>query len=354
MRHSPDKARLADLAPVALIEVDAQDRVVALNSGAEQLLGLSEAAAMGRTLGEFLFHDTGLFPLIARTRETGAALNAGGIDLRGPGGFEQAGLDVRLACDRDGHLILALSPPLERARCETDPDMAAFGRILSHEVKNPLAGISGAAQLLLRRAGDTDRDLLHLILDETRRIERLCSRLSAFELFSAPDLRSVNVHEIIDAVLRSEAAAFGEAVELARDFDPSLPPILADRDHLHEAILNVVRNGIEAASAHVGQLRPQVAVRTAFETRYSLTDADTGRSFRTLRITVEDSGPGVSPERRARLFDMFGSTKSPTRGLGLSVVKSVIAAHGGRVTIDSRPGRTRFHLFLPLAHGETE
>ena len=339
---------LVGLAPFALLGLDERRRIIAANPEAQSFLGHSERAMYRKPLSEILFHDSPVFGLIDKAMKLQGDVTAHNIPFNGPSLRKQRVLDLRLRPIPDGSLVIGMTESNETAVVHNNPaGVAAFGRILGHEVKNPLAGISGAAQLLSRQARDDQSAMIDIIQSETRRIERLVSRLSAFELFSAPALESLNIHELLDRVIAAEEAAHRGKVSIVRLYDPSLPQILADQDHLHEAIQNVLRNAVEATLAHTQS--PQIQVETAFETSFAIAGADgAARLGRAIRVTIEDNGPGVPPEKKARMFDMFMSSKSGGRGLGLSVVNEIVAAHKGRIKVDSKPGLTRFSIFLPL------
>lgn len=339
---------LIGLAPFALVGLDERRRVSAANPEAQSFLGHSERAMYRKPLSEILFHDSPIFGLIDKALNVQGDVSAHGIPLNGPSLRRQKILDLRLRPIDDGGIIIGMvETPQEQLVNNNAAGVAAFGRILGHEVKNPLAGISGAAQLLSRTAREDQTAMIDIVQSETRRIERLVSRLSAFELFSAPAKESLNIHELLDRVIAAEEAAHRGKISIVRLYDPSLPNVMADQDHLHEAVQNVLRNAVEATMAHTQS--PQIQIETAFETSFAIARKDgTERFGRAIRVTVEDNGPGVPPEKKARMFDMFMSSKSGGRGLGLSVVNEIIAAHQGRIKVDSKPGLTRFSIFLPL------
>lgn len=339
---------LVGLAPFGLLQLDARRRITAANRETQAILGHSERLMLRRPLSEIIFHDSPIFDLIDRAIENSYDMVAHNVSIMGPGFGKQAVLDVKLRPTGDGGIVLGLIQATQRDVVDNPAGVAAFGRILGHEVKNPLAGISGAAQLLRRSARDDQVGMLDIIQSETQRIERLISRLSAFELFSAPRQDIFNIHEILEQVIAAEQAAQGSRLHIRRAFDPSLPELEGDRDHLHEALQNLVRNAAEAAIGHDAE--PQVRLETAFETSFGfLSMSRDGRLGRALRVTVEDNGPGIPPEKRGRMFEMFTSSKSGGRGLGLNVVSEIINAHKGRIRVDSQPGKTRFSIYLPLS-----
>lgn len=342
-----DVIDLAGLAPFALISLDERRRVVAANPEAQSVLGHSERAMFRKPLSEVLFHDSPIFELIDRSLELKGDVTAHGVPIRGPSLANKRTMDIKLRPSGDGGIVIAMIQTDDNEIVDSNPaGVAAFGRILGHEVKNPLAGISGAAQLLSRGAREDQSAMLEIIQSETKRIERLVSRLSAFELFSSPAKELLNIHELLDRVVASEEAAHGAKIRVRRLYDPSLPNLKADQDHLHEAIQNILRNAIEAATAYSST--PQVSVQTAFETGFAIAGSGSKRLGRAIRVTVQDNGGGISPEKRSKIFDMFNSTKSGGRGLGLSIVNEIVTAHRGRIKVDSSDDQTRFSIYLPL------
>ena len=340
-------ANLSELAPVALLHIDARRRICDVNATTESLLQLSRRAMVDRPLSEIIYHDSPLFELIDRAAREPAEITAPSTPISGPSVPGRTICDVRVRTIENGDFILVLSEAPSRDSSDSVAGAAGFGRILGHEVKNPLAGIIGAAQLLGRQGHADQSELLDIIKDEARRIERLVNRLSAFELFSAPRMLPCNVHALLDKVIAAERAAMGPKIDFRREFDPSLPDIHADPDHLQQAFQNIIRNAAEAASED-GK-RGEVVVRTAYAAGLAMRQARLGSGLRrAMLISFEDNGHGIPRERQATIFDVFQSSKSGGRGLGLSVVSEVVTAHGGQIRVDSQPGSTRFTVLLPL------
>lgn len=338
---------LAGLAPFGLLQVDERRRIAGANPEAQVMLGNSERVMLRKPLSEVIFHDSPLFELIDRAVKLKGDVSAQRVMVSGPNFSKPITVDVKVRSIGDGGVVLALMSSSGHDVIDNPGNVAAFGRILGHEVKNPLAGISGAAQLLLRSSKDDQTPMLNIILSETKRIERLISRLSAFELFSSPRMDKFNIHALLDQVIAAEEVAQSGRVNIKRLFDPSLPELTGDQDHLHEALQNIVRNASEAVLTTTEP--SNITIHTAFETGFAIARiSPSGRLGRAIRITVEDNGPGIPREKKEKMFDLFTSTKSGGRGLGLNVVSEVIKAHNGRIKIDSQPGKTLFSVYLPI------
>lgn len=336
----------ADLMPVALVQLDAARNIESLNTSAEALLGVSRYAGNGRSFASVLYHDSDLLTLISRAEKTTGRI-AAIVDLAGPSLKTVRRVHAVITTAPDGRSALALAP--HAVGDATDIDAASlgmFGSILGHEVKNPLAGVSGATQLLMRKAREDQTELLHLILEESDRIVRLVDKLSAFELFSSPKCKPLNVHRVLEQVIKSEALAF-EAISFTRNFDPSLPDVMGDSDHLHEAFQNIVRNAAQAVEDIATGAR--VEIQTRFSLGGHTTQLASGGTLRSVRISITDNGPGIAPADQKRIFEMFQSTKATGSGLGLTIASQVVAAHGGHIELDSQPDQTSFHIFLPVA-----
>lgn len=337
----------ADALPVALLQLDKALLLKAMNSSAETLLGVSRKAATGRPITDYLFEDCALFDLLSRAKDTQGKVS-GHVQLEGPSIMEPLFLHGAVSTHLDGGFGVAF---LESARpdiTETEPaGLAEFGRILGHEIKNPLAGLSGATQLLLRKARDDQQELLNLILDESARITRLIDKLSAFELFSSPKRKPSNIHKVLEQVLKSESVIFGDSIRFERNFDPSLPDILGDSDHLHEAFQNIIRNGAEAITqTGTGDL---VCVTTRFALGHQTFHAAPEASSRFIIITITDNGPGIDIEDQTRIFEIFQTTKTSGSGLGLTVANQVINAHDGHIALECKDEKTAFKIYLPIA-----
>lgn len=348
--NPPKPVPLSEHAPVALLSISPEGKVKDTNPASEVLFGRSRRGLVGQGLDDLLVVSDELQRLVELARRTEADAASPLVVLKPAGLAEARRVTVRVRWFESGDVVLALSRIMEHEQEDPVAGVASFGRILGHEIKNPLAGISGAAQLLERRARKDDRELLQLIGDECARIERLVNRLSAFELFSSPRLASMNIHALLDRIIAAEEAAFDGKVIIRRHYDPSLPEIDGDEDHLHEAIQNIIRNAIEAGLANQEAEIARVDIQTRFESRFARRDGQEGGALRrALRIDIEDNGGGIDQTRLGRVFDAFSSSKSAGRGLGLTVVKEVITAHNGQVQLANTGDGTRVSVFLPMA-----
>jgi two-component system, NtrC family, nitrogen regulation sensor histidine kinase GlnL len=223
--------------------------------------------------------------------------------------------------------------------------MTAMAAMLAHEVKNPLSGIRGAAQLLEQDADDDARQLTQLICDETDRIVALVDRMEAFSDHEPLARGGVNIHEVLERVRRIAQSGFARHVHFAEEYDPSLPLVHGNRDLLVQVFLNLIKNAAEASPANGGE----IMLATGYRHGRRLTTRNGGPPLRLpLMVSVTDNGPGIPDDLRAHLFDPFVTSKRNGTGLGLALVAKVIDDHGGIIEFDSQPRRTIFRVFLPV------
>ena len=220
-----------------------------------------------------------------------------------------------------------------------------MAEMLAHEIKNPLAGITGAAQLLSMNLSPEDLELTDLIVAESRRIVKLLEQVEQFGNLSAPDLKAVNIHDVLDRARRSALLGFGAHMKIMEDYDPSLPLAYGDPDQLLQVVLNLVKNASEAADSKGGTIR----LHTFFEHSFRLRRSDgTGQSL-PLQVEIIDDGPGIPAELSNDIFDPFVSGRENGTGLGLALVSKILSDHDGWISVSSVPGHTVFRLSLPRA-----
>ena len=342
--------RVLDAMPFAVIGLTNREHVSLVNPAAETLLQRSSALVRGRPLTELLPEDSPLMDFIARVRREGGVMSARSIRIASPH-IAPVDMDVTASPDgEDGGLVLTLIPVRQVQDDSKNAEVNAFAnvaRMLGHEVKNPLAGIVGAAQLLARQARDEQQPLLTLIKEEGARITRIVDRFTAFETFFSPRARVTNVHIVLDSVIDLAKASFGANTRFDLQYDPSLPEIDVDPDHLHEAALNLVKNAVEAASGVNKQTR--VSVATRYRAGFRFAGRDGPRARGALEISVTDNGPGVPEVSIARVFEPFFTTKAGGAGIGLAVVAEIMQAHGGFVVLDNSATGASLRLLFPIA-----
>jgi two-component system nitrogen regulation sensor histidine kinase GlnL len=223
--------------------------------------------------------------------------------------------------------------------------------MLAHEIKNPLSGIRGAAQLLEQSAGDEDRTLTRLICDEADRIVKLVDRMEVFSDERPVEREPVNIHVVLDHVKRLAQSGFARNIKIVEVYDPSLPPVLANRDQLVQVFLNLVKNAAEA----VGETTPEgeIQITTAFRpgVRLSVPGLKTRVSL-PLEFCIKDNGPGVPEDLMPHLFDPFVTTKPTGTGLGLALAAKIVGDHGGIIECESQPRQTIFRVLMPMFTGD--
>ena len=339
--------------PVPAFLIDESDIVFDVNSAGEGFLNTSSRAIAGRPVWDMIAVDAPIETAFERARENGTPLFVNDVDVgAGQRPPLQCTLQIAPLAGEPGRMLLMITPRelagrMTKSHSVKSAAQSAIGmaEMLAHEIKNPLAGITGAAQLLSMNLGPEDLELTDLIVAESRRIVKLLEQVEQFGNLSAPDLRAVNIHDVLDRARRSALLGFGAHMKIMEDYDPSLPLAYGDPDQLLQVVLNLVKNASEAADSKGGTIR----LHTFFEHSFRLRRSDgTGQSL-PLQVEIIDDGPGIPAELSNDIFDPFVSGRENGTGLGLALVSKILSDHDGWISVSSVPGHTVFRLSLPRA-----
>lgn len=348
--------------PVALLDEDTCFCWV--NHAAESFFQRSQSILIGSFLRDILPQDNAMFQLLRRAFMVGNSISEQNIELTNPRiGHHLVDVQISLvAGDKSlaGGKSLACLSLQPRTLAEKLRGMSSFkgaalsmskmSALLAHEIKNPLAGIKGAAQLLEDELSASGQSMVDLIVEEVDRITRLLNRIEGMASGAPIVFSEVNIHEIIDHSLRITKASFGRHVEIVSLYDPSLPMMFADREMLVQAFINIFKNASEAT-----QKNAKITVVTSYSLHSHFVAVGGQKSVHLpLQIEITDNGAGIPYDLHDIVFEPFISSKSEGSGLGLAMVASVISDHGGMVSARSRPGETVIVINLPLQIKETK
>ena len=348
-----DKANAFDLLTTAVVALDEQLTVRAINTAAEDLFGVSAQRALGARLPELLSDDGAegharIFELF-ETREP-VTRRAAEFRLRDASTIK---VDFSLSFDPiSGACIVELRPLDRLLRINRDDHALASMKTaqelalgLAHEIKNPLGGLRGAAQLLDRQLPDPDlREYTAVIISEADRLKELVDRMLGPN--RQPRLAACNIHQVLEHVVRLVEAEFPASLEIVRDYDPSLPELTGDEDRLIQAMLNVVRNAAQSTLENPAPAgRPEIHLKSRVVRSYTI-----GKSHHKLAVQIDitDNGPGISEDMLDRIFFPMISTRADGTGLGLAITRNIVGQHHGVIECHSQPGRTCFSVFFPL------
>lgn len=347
---------LLDGLPHPVLVLGERNAIEYANVQAEDFFKASVTQLYRQKLDDIVAFGSPLLALIDHVRRNGNSVNEYAVDLGSAKNGEHSLVDVYggPVAEMPGKIMVMLQKRtmahmIERQLTHRGAARSVSGlaAVLAHEIKNPLSGIRGAAQLLESAISDDDRPLTHLICAESDRICQLVDRMEVFGDERPLATEPVNIHDVLDHVKQVAEAGFARHIKIVEGYDPSLPAIPGSRDKLIQAFLNLLKNAAEAIGAD--RVDGTITLRTAFRpgVRLSL-PGSSARVSLPLQISVEDNGPGVPADLRPHLFEPFVTTKSSGSGLGLALVAKFIGDHGGVIECDSSPRGTVFRALMPM------
>ncbi len=343
--------------PIPAVILDENDRILTINPMAEGFFNNSSKSLVGAPIWDRLMVDAPIEGKLQGVRATQSTLFVNDVDV-GTGDRAPVVCNLQFAPyqGREGAIVLLISPRELAGRVNQSSSVSVAARsaigmaeMLAHEIKNPLAGITGAAQLLSMALSPEDQELTDLIVEETRRIVKLLEQVEQFGNLRPPVQEKINIHDILTRVVSSAKLGFGAHMAFHELYDPSLPEALGDADQLTQVIMNLVKNASEAS-----RTGGNITLRTYFEHSFRLRRSDgTGHGL-PLQIEVMDDGPGLPDDIRDNVFEPFVSGRENGTGLGLALASKIILDHRGWIGVESVPGRTVFRISLPIYRSMNE
>ena len=358
---TPADAQLNAL-PHPVIMVARDGKIADANVAAEQFFETSIPMLRRHMLRDLVPFGSPLLTLIEQVYQRGSAVNEYKVDLATPRNPGERLVDLYVAPlpEMPNHVVIMLQERTIAEKMDRQlthrgaaRSVIALAAMLAHEIKNPLSGIRGAAQLLEQSAGEDDRTLTQLICEETDRIVKLVDRMEVFSDERPIERQPVNIHVVLDHVKRLAQSGFARQIKFVEEYDPSLPQVLGNRDQLVQVFLNLVKNAAEAIGENNAD--GEIQFTTAFRpgVRLSVPGSKTRVSL-PLEFCVRDNGPGVPEDLMPHLFDPFVTTKPTGSGLGLALVSKIVGDHGGIIECESQPRRTTFRVLMPVYSGNGE
>ena len=337
--------------PLPSIVLNEDDIVVEVNPPGEGFLNASSKSLKNRSIWELINIGASLEESYKKVKKFNSPLFVTDVKV-GANGREPIPCNIQIApiIGHDGSTILLIAPREIAGRISQSKSVKAAAKsaigmaeMLAHEIKNPLAGITGAAQLLSMGLSTADLEITDLIVAETRRILTLLEQVEQFGNLKPIAPKPLNIHDVIDRARRSAQLGFSAHINFKEEYDPSLPLVYGDPDQLLQVFLNLIKNASEAQPNN-----GNIKLRTYFEHSFKLRRADGSGHSMPIQVEVVDNGSGVSEDIRDEIFDPFVSGRNNGTGLGLALTSKIISDHNGLISLDSKPGNTVFRISLPF------
>jgi two-component system nitrogen regulation sensor histidine kinase GlnL len=362
MTKLPPLRAIFDALPNPILVVDEKDVICFANSAAEDFFQASSTVLARHKLEDTMPFSSPVLDVVNQVRKSAGVMNEYSVGVGTPrmGGERIVDLQTALVNDDPRFVVLtflrrsmAQKFDLQLTHRGAARSVSGMAAMLAHEIKNPLSGIRGAAQLLEPVLENNDRALAKLICEETDRIRDLVDQMEVFSDERPLDRKPVNIHVVLDRVKQLTAAGMPNAITIREEYDPSLPPVLGNQDQLVQVFLNLAKNAAESiiASGATGE----ITLTTAFRPGVKLTvPGSNERVSLPFEVCIHDTGPGISEDLRPHIFDAFVTTKPQGRGLGLALVAKIVRDHGGVVECISRERGTTFRVLLPMLRQQNE
>ncbi|MDD9924092.1 MAG: ATP-binding protein, partial [Boseongicola sp.] len=322
------------------------------NPAAERFLNASAKSVRSQPVFDILAIDSPLDDAFTRVRQDQSSLFMNNVDV-GTGSTPPVSCNIQVApmVGMPDYVLILMEPRgladrLGRSQSVKSAAKSAIGmaEMLAHEIKNPLAGITGAAQLLSMNLGGEDLEMTDLIVSESRRIVKLLEQVEQFGNLRPPVRKAVNIHDLLDRAKKSASVGFAAHMKIVEDYDPSLPATFVDGDQMLQVFLNLIKNAAQASEGESGTIR----LKTFYDMSLRLRRKD-GTASLPLNVEIYDDGPGLPAELAPDIFEPFVSGRENGTGLGLALVSKIVSDHEGWISVDSVPGRTVFRISLPVA-----
>jgi two-component system nitrogen regulation sensor histidine kinase GlnL len=350
-------AAIANALPMPILLLGPDQNITFANPAAEQFFQTGAGILLKQFVNDLLPFDSPLFQLINQARERNSSAAERDVDLStAKHGERIADVSVTPLPEPEGTLVITLQERSLAQRMDRQlmargavRSMHGMAAVLAHEIKNPLAGIRGAAQLLEETLAPEEQEMTQLIVAESDRIRGLIDRMESFGDTRNLMRHPVNIHEVLDRVRKVAETSFARTITITESFDPSLPPVAGDRDQLIQVFLNLVRNAADAVPETVGEIALTTGYRPGVKFGAGLGGE---RVSLPLEVTVRDNGSGIPADLMPHIFEPFVTTKPRGSGLGLALVAKIVGDHGGVIECESMPRRTLFRVLLPKSAGE--